>query len=208
MMQAGASVNIYMFNGGTNFGFTSGSNSIGDINAFDITSYDYFAPMDEAGDPTSKYHDFRDVIKAYLPMPNLTVPQNAPKMKLPSIKMQAKTTLFSTWSRFMLGSEMKKSNKPLSFEDLNQDNGFVLYETILPDSMPNPSHLQITKMHDEAYIYVNKVSELLISAPKTIFVAMKMNRLPHYRHLSTVCHVTIYQKQYKSMLIMVVYYKF
>lgn len=159
MLQAGASVNIYMINGGTNFGFTSGSNSIGVINAFDITSYDYFAPMDEAGDPTSKYNDFRDVIKDYLPMPNLNVPQATPKMKLPSIKMQAKTTLFSTWSRFVLGSELKTSNKTLTFEDLNQNNGFVLYETRLPDSLPNPSSLQITKMHDEAYIYVNNVSD-------------------------------------------------
>ena len=29
----------------------------------DVTSYDYDAPMDEAGNPTEKFYAFRDVIK-------------------------------------------------------------------------------------------------------------------------------------------------
>ncbi len=46
MLEAGASVNIYMFFGGTNFGFTAGANGPlvggyrGEYTA-DITSYDY-----------------------------------------------------------------------------------------------------------------------------------------------------------------------
>ena len=32
-----------------------------------ITSYDYDAPLDEAGNPTQKYYKFREVIKKYLP---------------------------------------------------------------------------------------------------------------------------------------------
>lgn len=46
MIEAGASVNIYMFFGGTNFGFTAGANRLladgcpGEYTA-DITSYDY-----------------------------------------------------------------------------------------------------------------------------------------------------------------------
>lgn len=59
-----ANVNFYMFFGGTNYGFWSGANvwGIGNYMA-DITSYDYDAPMDEAGDPTEKYMIFRDIIK-------------------------------------------------------------------------------------------------------------------------------------------------
>lgn len=131
------------FFGGTNFGFTAGANKagIGDYVA-DITSYDYDAPMDESGDPTPKYHILRDVIKDFLPLPNVTVPENAPKMDLPSIQMRAKTTLFSQSSRNTLGGKMVTSQKPLTFEELDQFSGFVLYETMLPDHMLDPSVLR------------------------------------------------------------------
>lgn len=59
MLAMNASFSFYMFHGGTNFGFTSGANmndtteSIGYLPQ--LTSYDYDAPLDEAGDPTEKY---------------------------------------------------------------------------------------------------------------------------------------------------------
>ena len=61
MLRASASVNIYMFHGGTNFGLTNGANDKGTYEPI-ITSYDYDAPLDEAGQPTAKYWAFRDVI--------------------------------------------------------------------------------------------------------------------------------------------------
>jgi beta-galactosidase len=64
LLAAGASVNIYMFHGGTNFGLTSGANDKGVYRAT-VTSYDYDAPLDEAGNPTEKYFAFRDVISRY-----------------------------------------------------------------------------------------------------------------------------------------------
>lgn len=59
-----ASVNFYMFFGGTNFGFWAGANDwgIGKYMA-DITSYDYDAPLDETGDATSKYYILTNVIQ-------------------------------------------------------------------------------------------------------------------------------------------------
>lgn len=64
MLLKGANVDFYMYFGGTNFGFWAGANDWG-IGRYmaDITSYDYDAPMDEAGNPTEKYMIFRDVIK-------------------------------------------------------------------------------------------------------------------------------------------------
>jgi beta-galactosidase len=64
LLAAGASVNLYMFHGGTNFGLTNGANDEGAYRSM-VTSYDYDAPLDEAGDPTPKYHAFRDVIARY-----------------------------------------------------------------------------------------------------------------------------------------------
>ena len=48
-----------MFEGGTNFGFWNGANM--EYNP-QPTSYDYDAPLTEAGDPTDKYMTLRNVI--------------------------------------------------------------------------------------------------------------------------------------------------
>ncbi|MGW3999447.1 glycoside hydrolase family 35 protein [Amycolatopsis sp. NPDC004772] len=82
LLAAGASVNLYMFHGGTNFGLTNGANDKGVYQPL-ITSYDYDAPLDEAGDPTPKYHAFRDVIARYHKVPD-TVPPPARPAPTPS----------------------------------------------------------------------------------------------------------------------------
>jgi beta-galactosidase len=64
LLARGASVNIYMFHGGTNFGFTNGANDKGTYAPI-VTSYDYDAPLDESGNPTAKYWAMRDVIAKY-----------------------------------------------------------------------------------------------------------------------------------------------
>jgi beta-galactosidase len=71
LLASGASVNIYMVHGGTNFGLTSGANDKG-IYRPTVTSYDYDAPLDEAGNPTPKYDAFREVISRYAPVPAAT----------------------------------------------------------------------------------------------------------------------------------------
>ncbi|WP_439692380.1 glycoside hydrolase family 35 protein [Curtobacterium sp. SP.BCo] len=70
LLAAGGSVNVYMFHGGTNFGFTNGANDKGVYRPI-ATSYDYDAPLDEAGRPTPKFHAFRAVIERYAPVPPL-----------------------------------------------------------------------------------------------------------------------------------------
>ncbi|SEF38036.1 beta-galactosidase [Amycolatopsis pretoriensis] len=77
LLAAGASVNLYMFHGGTNFGLTNGANDKGVYQPL-VTSYDYDAPLDEAGDPTPKYHAFRDVIARYHKVPDAVPPPARP----------------------------------------------------------------------------------------------------------------------------------
>ena len=63
MLDMKASVNFYMFFGGTNFGFWAGANDFGiGMYVADITSYDYDAPLDETGDATPKYYILMNVI--------------------------------------------------------------------------------------------------------------------------------------------------
>jgi len=54
MTGVGAQINQFMFHGGTNFGFTGGRTVNGDA-AYMTTSYDYDAPLAEAGGRTAKY---------------------------------------------------------------------------------------------------------------------------------------------------------
>ncbi|CAG0890320.1 unnamed protein product [Darwinula stevensoni] len=65
MLQRKASVNFYMFHGGTNFGFMNGANafSFWPYYAPDVTSYDYDALLSEAGDYTEKYEVAAEVIR-------------------------------------------------------------------------------------------------------------------------------------------------
>ncbi|QFU89710.1 beta-galactosidase family protein [Amycolatopsis sp. YIM 10] len=77
LLAAGASVNLYMFHGGTNFGLTNGANDKGVYQPL-VTSYDYDAPLDEAGDPTPKYHAFREVIARYHPVPDIAPAPSGP----------------------------------------------------------------------------------------------------------------------------------
>ncbi|KAJ8322359.1 hypothetical protein KUTeg_000830, partial [Tegillarca granosa] len=68
ILEKGASVNFYMFYGGTNFGFMSGANWVNKTDSYysDVTSYDYDGILSEAGDVTAKYNATRELIKAYV----------------------------------------------------------------------------------------------------------------------------------------------
>ncbi|KAL3209582.1 hypothetical protein MRX96_038023 [Rhipicephalus microplus] len=64
VLLAGASVNLYMFHGGTSFGFSSGAT--GRKNEFlyrpQVTSYDFGGPLTEDGDPSKLFTAVRRVI--------------------------------------------------------------------------------------------------------------------------------------------------
>lgn len=64
LLGAGASVNLYLFHGGTNFGFTNGTNDKGLYRTV-VTSYDYDTPLDEAGNSAEKYWAYREVLFKY-----------------------------------------------------------------------------------------------------------------------------------------------
>ena len=67
LLAAGASMNFYMFHGGTNFGFMNGANVDRGAYHADVTSYDYDAPLDEAGDPTPKFVRFQKIFRKRVP---------------------------------------------------------------------------------------------------------------------------------------------
>lgn len=74
LLRAGASVNIYMVHGGTNFGLTAGANDSGRYLPM-VTSYDYDSPISESGDVTEKFRAFREVIAKHAPVPDEPLPE-------------------------------------------------------------------------------------------------------------------------------------
>ena len=65
ILQRGTGINIYMFHGGSSFGFMSGATGTRNGLLPDVTSYDYDAPLDESGYPTPKYFAYRKLLAKY-----------------------------------------------------------------------------------------------------------------------------------------------
>ncbi|MFI5162993.1 MAG: glycoside hydrolase family 35 protein [Sphingobacteriales bacterium] len=146
----GISINLYMFHGGTTRGFMNGANmSRRDPYSPQTSSYDYDAPLDEAGNPTPKYYKFREIIQKHLP-PGEKLPPVPASNKVMSIK---DIKLTGTAPLFLNLSQPVVSDKPLCFEDLDQGYGFVLYRTKLKN--PVSGLLKIKEMRDFATVYVN-----------------------------------------------------
>jgi beta-galactosidase len=151
VLSAGISINMYMFHGGTTRDFMNGANmSKSEAYAPQTSSYDYDAPLDEAGNPTPKYYKLRAVIAKHLPA-GVTLPEVPEKKKrtyaLEVIKFSGTANLFSN-----LGKPIE-AEKPMSFEDLDQGYGLVLYRTTLKDAANGL--LKIKELRDYATVYLN-----------------------------------------------------
>lgn len=150
ILASGASVNFYMFHGGTNFGFYNGAN-YSDKYEPTVTSYDYHALLNEAGDITEKYLAIREVIGKYVELPDIPLPAPAPKMSLGPIQMTEQAGLFESLDRL---SQPINSPYPVTMEKLGQDYGFILYETNIPGPL-GKSKLAVQEIRDRAIVYLN-----------------------------------------------------
>ncbi|HFK5552039.1 TPA: beta-galactosidase family protein [Elizabethkingia anophelis] len=151
------SFNYYMVHGGTNFGFTNGANydKNHDIQP-DLTSYDYDAPITEAGWRTPKYDSLRAVISKYTKAKLPEIPAPIKVIDIKDIKLSKLYNFFN----YAEGQQVVKADKPLSFEDLNQGHGYVLYRRHF--NQPISGTLDLKGLRDYATIYINgeKVGEL------------------------------------------------
>ena len=89
-------------------------------------------------------------------MPPVAQPDPSKKTKYPSISVKATNNIFTSVARTTLASPaIQSGGKLLTFEDLDQFSGFVLYEANLPKFSRDPSNLVITKLRDRAQIYID-----------------------------------------------------
>ena len=138
----------YMVYGGTSFGFMNGANYGGHFQP-QPTSYDYDSPMDEMGRPTEKFLALRALLAKHI-QPGETlpdVPPSTPVIEIPKFALAESASIFDN-----LG-EPVKAEKPLSFEDLDQGYGYVLYRTKV--SGPVEASLKINQLRDYAVICVD-----------------------------------------------------
>jgi beta-galactosidase len=146
-----------MVHGGTNFGFTSGANydKNHDIQP-DITSYDYDAPISEAGWATPKFIAIREELKKQVAYPVPEIPAAIPVISIPEIKLTQAVPLSALKEK----KNPVVSEKPLTFEELNQGHGYVLYSKKFVQ--PISGKLEMTGLRDFATVYVNgeKIGEL------------------------------------------------
>ncbi|AFC31375.1 beta-galactosidase [Paenibacillus mucilaginosus 3016] len=150
MLEAGASVNFYMFHGGTNFGFHNGANHIKTYEPT-ITSYDYDSPLTEWGEPTAKYYAVRDVLAEHLPLGAPELPEPIPRRTYGTVRVTERADLFAQLDR--LSSPVTRPC-PETMERLGQAYGFVLYRTRI--SGPRTGQvLHVQEVRDRAQVFLD-----------------------------------------------------
>ncbi|XP_040066922.1 beta-galactosidase-1-like protein [Ixodes scapularis] len=151
LIRTNASVNIYMFHGGTNFGFSAASRKGIPL----VTSYDYNAPLSEAGDPRDLYYNLRDTIKDFSPLPPGIAPVASPKLNIGVVNLTEGASLMEVIGHFRANGWIKKYEQsgPMTFKDMGLDYGFVMY-TAKAGSFKNPT-LVVSGIKDRAYVVRN-----------------------------------------------------
>ena len=143
------SVNFYMFEGGTNFGFMSGRNGVSKTG--DVTSYDYDAPLTEDGQITEKYRLFKEVIAKYTDIHEIPLTTEIRRRAYGRISCTGKTDLFSVLDKI---SVPVKSSYPLTMEDIGQDYGYILYRMKIRD-IETVSEIRLEGAADRVQCYHN-----------------------------------------------------
>nr|WP_307042834.1 beta-galactosidase family protein [Agromyces ramosus] len=149
LLAAGGSVNVYMFHGGTNFGLTSGANDKGRYAPI-TTSYDYDAPLDEAGHPTAKYWAFREVISRYAEVPDERPGGASPAPEL-TVPLRPVVSLLGAAAQ--LGDARAVDRMP-AFDELGHYRGVVVFTTTIERG--GPATLAIgDEVRDRAWILID-----------------------------------------------------
>lgn len=147
------SINLYMFHGGTNFGFMNGCSARGETDLPQVTSYDYDAPLDEQGNPTAKYFALKAMLKELYPELEQDEPLVKASLEKKEIPLKDKVSLFETLDHL---AEPVQSTYPKTMEELGQTSGYILYRTQLENDKKEPERLRIIDGRDRAQLFINQ----------------------------------------------------
>lgn len=150
------SVNLYMFHGGTNFGFMNGTSARKDHDLPQVTSYDYDAPLNEQGNPTPKYFAIQKMIHEELPEVQQAKPLVKPTMAPASHPLTAKVSLFAVLDQL---AKPIAASYPQTQEFLGQYTGYTLYRTqplISGTDKGTPAKLRVIDARDRVQAYLDQ----------------------------------------------------
>ena len=168
LLATGASVSLYMFTGGTNFGFTNGANDKG-VYQPTVTSYDYDAPLSESGEVTAKYLAFREVLARYAPAPAALVsgsvvpaavvkpaalpalPAAAEPAPVFEVALDESVSLWHALPELADVTAAATDHLP-SMDAFGQYTGFALYRSRLA---PGARVLSVGEVRDRAQVFVD-----------------------------------------------------
>lgn len=149
MLEHQISFSMYMFHGGTNFGFNSGANDHGTYEPT-VTSYDFWAPIDESGRPREKYFKLREIIARATGMtPRPVPPAVLPRIALPRFPLPQIASLIAGLRNGI------RVPQPLPMEYFDQANGCILYRTDLAGRAVGEGELRVRDVHDNAWVFLN-----------------------------------------------------
>lgn len=127
MLEYPVSLNLFMFHGGTSWGFYNGANIDRTLDKYtpDTTSYDYDAPLTEGGDYTPKYWITRKYflqIAQNLNISHPTPPDVPPKIAFENVELGQQLSWHNLVSQIPL-EKIVVSPSLIPMEDLEVNNG-------------------------------------------------------------------------------------
>ena len=146
MLTNGESFSIYMAHGGTTFGLWSGADR-----PFkpDTSSYDYDAPISEAGWPTEKFFKTRELFAKYL-LPGETIPEppaTNPVIAFAPVVVTECAPLFASLPKAI------RDDQPRTMEKYDQGRGCILYRTTIPAGPA--ATLEAAGIHDFGFVFLD-----------------------------------------------------
>ena len=148
MLDRHISFSLYMTHGGTTFGHWGGANS--PAYSAMCSSYDYDAPISEAGWATPKYYKLREMLMQYADSAQVIpdVPAAYPVIEIPEFALKEVAPLFDNLPEPKLSEDIKP------MEQFDQGWGTILYRTSLPE-VKGGTTLLIDEVHDWAQVYAD-----------------------------------------------------
>jgi beta-galactosidase len=124
---------FYLFDGGTNFGFSNGAKGYQPVQ----TTYDYSAPVDELGRVTPKYRALRDLLTKTFNLNLPPIPPDPKVIQIPPFELHESQRLIDLMSKPTASAE-----DVLSMEDLDQSYGLIDYHKQMPAGIKGKLNLR------------------------------------------------------------------
>lgn len=149
------SINLYMFHGGTNFGFMNGCSARLNTDLPQVTSYDYDAILNEQGNPTEKFYAIQNMLKEHFGDLNLQFlePLVKESMAIENIPLVKSVGLFDCLEQ--IGTPVF-SKYPKSMEELHQNVGYILYRTTIEKDTDAFERIRVIDARDRIQVFLEE----------------------------------------------------